>query len=90
LDLGAWLRYGAFEHRSRTRLGRAAELENLRLLAVAHRDVSAAEQLGAIVARHREALTRRETLVPLAVLEEIVLMREAPSDISRDGGPAPH
>jgi hypothetical protein len=89
-DLGAWLRYGAFEHQSRTRLGRAAELENLHLLAIAHRDVSAAEQLGAIVARHREALLRRETLVPLAVLEEIVMMGEASPDISRDGGPEAH
>jgi hypothetical protein len=73
-DLSAWLRHGVFEHRSRTRLGRLAELENLRLFAVALGDDEAAADLGAMVDRHRRALLRREILVPLAILEEISML----------------
>jgi hypothetical protein len=69
--LSAWLRYGVFEHRSHTRLGRLAELEDLRLAAVALGDTEAAADLGAMVERHRHAILRREILVPLAILEEI-------------------
>jgi len=72
-ELLVWLRHGAFEHRSKTRMGRLSDLENLRLFAVALGDAGMEEELGAIVARHRRALLRREILVPLAALEGLVL-----------------
>jgi hypothetical protein len=81
--LRAWFRYGVVEHRSRTRLGRLGELENLRLLAAAVGDTDAAAELGAIVARHRAALTNRAILVPLAILEEIVLDGHAEPELWR-------
>ncbi|APR77373.1 Hypothetical protein A7982_02720 [Minicystis rosea] len=49
----------------------ADELENLRLAAVALGDAEAAAEHGAMVARHRAAIVRREVLVPLAILEDI-------------------
>ncbi len=82
-ELSRWLRYGGFEHRNRTRLGRLAELEMLRLFAVAIHDDEQAAYLEAIVARHRRAVLHREILVPLAILEDMVLREDAPADISR-------
>jgi hypothetical protein len=76
-EVSAWLRAGALPHRYKTRLGRLAELEDVRLLAVAVGDREAAEDLGAMVEGQRRGFLRREALVPLAILEEMMLEGKA-------------
>jgi hypothetical protein len=68
-ELFAWLRWGPRATRARTLVGLAAELENRRIFAQAIGDHEAEAELAAIVARHREALLRRDIAVPLGVLE---------------------
>jgi hypothetical protein len=82
-ELSAWLRFGTFTHTARSHLGRLAELENLRLLAVAIHDDEAARELGAMVQGQRRGFMRREVLVPLAILEEMRMAGMGDSEMER-------
>jgi hypothetical protein len=74
-ELRSWLRNGAYGSRSRTRLGRLVELENLRLAAAALDDREAEAEIRGMVERRRRACFRRATLAPLAMLEEVAEAR---------------